>query len=342
LAEEVRLWRIEEGNRLEECDQAKLDLEQRLEAWIDQDVSVLSPDLLIIGRQVETDFGGVIDLLCLNRDGDTVIVELKRDMTPREVTAQALDYASWVRELSNDRISAIASGHLGETVTLEDAFVKRFGSELPEVLNENHGILIVGSGIDARTERIIKYLSDAYGVSINAVTFQYFQTAHGEELLARVFFIEPDRIERQARTKRSSKRRRNLTYDELLDIAGEKGVAALYRDFVANLSPFFKRHTTVSSIAFTGDFEGSQNTVFSLIPGESSREKGLRFHIYFQRFCHLFGMDESSALGLLPDNREKWIYYEKAGPDYSGFAGYFQNAEQIQRFVDGLTPDETA
>lgn len=336
MPEEVKLWRIEKGERLEECVPSKLNLEERLEIWIEQDVSILSPELLIIGRQIETDFGGVIDLLCLNRNGDTVIVELKRGLTPREVTAQALDYASWVRELSNDRISAIAGRHLGETGTLEDAFARKFGVDLPEVLNENHGILIVGSRIDAGTERIIKYLSDAYGVSINAVTFQYFQTQQGEEFLARVFLIEPEKIEYQARTRSSSKRRRNLTIDELQSIADEREIGEIYRHFVADLNQFFKRHTTASSIAFTGDFDGSRKTVFSLIPSKSSSEEGLHFQVYFHRLCQLFGIDEGDVLILLPERRENWIYYEGAGQDYSGFAGYFRSVEEIEKFVTGL------
>ena len=335
MPEEVKLWRIEEGDRLEECVPAKLNLEERLETWIEQDVATLSPDLLIIGRQVETDFGGVIDLLCLDPNGDTVIVELKRDMTPRDVVAQTLDYASWVRDLSNDRLSTIASRHLGQTVTLEDAFAKKFGSELPDVLNENHGILIVGSRIDASTERIIKYLSDAHGVSINAVSFQYFQTQNGHELLARVFLIEPDTIEYQARTKSSSKRRRNLTLDELQSMADDKGVGELYARFVADLSLFFYRHTTRSSIAFTGNLDGSRKAVFSLIPDESSREKGLYFQIYFRRFCQLFSMDDSVAVSLLPENREEWSF-DEADPDWSGFAGYFRDNEQVECFVTGL------
>jgi hypothetical protein len=34
-------------------------------------------------------------------------VELKRDRTPREVVAQALDYASWVERLDAEDIAAI-------------------------------------------------------------------------------------------------------------------------------------------------------------------------------------------------------------------------------------------
>jgi RecB family endonuclease NucS len=68
---------------------ARLDLESRLESWLGRDICVLDRALLVIGRQVETDFGGIIDLLCLDHAGDIVVVELKRDKTPREITAQA-------------------------------------------------------------------------------------------------------------------------------------------------------------------------------------------------------------------------------------------------------------
>jgi RecB family endonuclease NucS len=65
---------------------------------------MIADDFLVIGRQVRTDYDGYIDLLCLDSRGDTVIIELKRGRTPREVTAQSLDYASWVKELSRETI----------------------------------------------------------------------------------------------------------------------------------------------------------------------------------------------------------------------------------------------
>jgi len=43
--------------------------------------TLLGVEVLIIGRQVRTAFGGIIDLLGLDREGDLVIVELKRDKT---------------------------------------------------------------------------------------------------------------------------------------------------------------------------------------------------------------------------------------------------------------------
>jgi len=92
-AEEIRVWQIEQQDTLTEVKRSKLNREARIEQWLSNDIALLSPDLLVIGQQVPTAWGGFIDLLCLDANGKLVIVELKRDRTPREVTAQALDYS---------------------------------------------------------------------------------------------------------------------------------------------------------------------------------------------------------------------------------------------------------
>ncbi|MCZ6492547.1 MAG: endonuclease NucS, partial [Planctomycetota bacterium] len=159
MPHEVRLWQIGDGDRLTECAPAPLNLESRLEEWLAQDISLISADLMVIGRQVETAYGGFIDLLCIEQSGDLVIVELKRDKTPREITSQTLDYASWVNDLSSDAITHIAGQYFGNGMSLDDAFKRHFREELPESVNEDHRMLIVASRIDPSSERIIKYLS---------------------------------------------------------------------------------------------------------------------------------------------------------------------------------------
>lgn len=60
----------------------------------------LSSEWMLIGRQEITSFGGRIDLLAIAPDGSLVLIELKRDRTPRDIVAQALDYAAWVDQLN--------------------------------------------------------------------------------------------------------------------------------------------------------------------------------------------------------------------------------------------------
>ncbi|MDZ7660743.1 hypothetical protein [Fodinibius sp.] len=113
---------------LTRISQQKLDLEERLEDWLEDDIGILSNDLLVIGRQVATDFGHSIDILCINPEGDLVVVELKRDKTPRDVTAQALDYGSWIEDLSNERVTYIANNYLDDS--LATAFKNKFGTHI--------------------------------------------------------------------------------------------------------------------------------------------------------------------------------------------------------------------
>jgi uncharacterized protein YeaO (DUF488 family) len=334
MAEEVRLWRIENGTDLKALTKSKLDLEGRLESLLDGDVSVLSDDVLVIGRQTTTAFGGVIDLLCLDRDGDVIIVELKRDKTPRDITAQTLDYASWVKDLSRDDVVTIADKYLAaHNTTLEEAFQKKFNSEMPEVLNENHRMLIVASEIDTSSERIINYLSDQYGVDINAATFHYFKTESGEELLARIFLIQPEAVKYKAESKGASKRRPYLTLEQLQQQAEQNEVGDLYRYFETALSKLFSKHTTVSSVAFNANFDGSRRVFFSLKPSLSSPAQGLYFQIYDQRIMRLLNIPEHQLLNALPENRQPWKFQETSSPDGSGYEGFFIDQVSIDRFV---------
>ncbi len=91
-----------------ETDHAEADLEQ----WLEANPGGILEDgpLLIIGRQVPTDLGKSIDLLGVDREGNVVVVELKRDRTPRDVVAQALEYAAFAAKLD----AAALEGILGE------------------------------------------------------------------------------------------------------------------------------------------------------------------------------------------------------------------------------------
>lgn len=335
VADEVHLWQIGAEEQLIAIDRAPLNLESRLQEWLARDISVLEPTLLVIGREVETDYGGFIDILCVDAAGDLVIVELKRDKTPREVTAQALDYASWVVNLSNERVTSIANAHLDGG--FESAFRTRFGSDVPETLNGDHRVLVVGSEIDASSERIIRYLSDAHGVSINAATFQYFRLPDGSEVLARVFLIEPSEVELKTRTKGSSKRRPNLSYEELNMLAAEAGVGELYDHAVSAFDGLLQKHTTRSSIGFASLLDGSRKTVISLLPGESSAGEGLRYRLYKNRYAELAKVHVSELASLLPLRHDDWVYGPAdAGPDWEGFEGFIADPQEIDRLASAL------
>ena len=224
MAHNIRIWNITKENTLTELARERLDFEQRLEDWIEQDISILSDEFLVIGRQVPTLHNTFIDILALDRKGDLVIIELKRDKTPRDTIAQVLDYASWVRDLSREETIAIANSYLKDKGPIESAFSIKFHENLPDVLNASHTMLVVASEIDASTDRIVQYLSDAHGVGINIAEFQYFKDLDKNEFLSRVFLIDPEIATSNVERVGSSKRKPNLTRAELEEISELKGV----------------------------------------------------------------------------------------------------------------------
>jgi len=92
----MRIFGIQSDGKFREYMQKwfQVDHEEAiLEEWLESNPDGILEDgnILIIGRQVATDLGGFIDLLGVDRNGDMVVVELKRDRTPRDTLAQALN-----------------------------------------------------------------------------------------------------------------------------------------------------------------------------------------------------------------------------------------------------------
>lgn len=180
---EMHLWRID-GDRTLPVVAAGIGEEERLESIIAHDVGILGlGSLMLLGRQVITDHGSRIDLLALDEEGTLYVIELKRSRTPREVVAQTLDYGSWVRRVSAERLAHIfETGPFARGRTLNTAFAEHFDGPLPEIINESQRLVIVASELDPATQRIVEYLLEDYGVPVNVVFFHYFRDGDAEYL----------------------------------------------------------------------------------------------------------------------------------------------------------------
>ncbi|MBN4083168.1 DUF91 domain-containing protein [bacterium AH-315-B06] len=99
------IWTV--GAQPVALENARLVSESQLEDMIVAKPEILSDEWMLIGRQEITPDAGRIDLLAIVPDGSLVLIEIKRDRTPREVVAQALDYASWVKSLKSDDVASI-------------------------------------------------------------------------------------------------------------------------------------------------------------------------------------------------------------------------------------------
>lgn len=198
MATEIKVWQIVNGN-LEDVEASMVDAGRReiddLEKWIKTNPKILGEDVLIIGEQVQTK-SGPADLLGIDKSGNIIIVELKRDKLPREALTQAIDYASDLASWDTDKLSEVCREFTKQS--LEDYLNNNFeGIDLENLtLNKTQRILLVGFSVEESLQRMIEWLSNNYGVSVNAIVLKYIKTKNGEELIARTVII-PEEIEKE-------------------------------------------------------------------------------------------------------------------------------------------------
>lgn len=338
---QVRLWEITADRKLSEIPARYTSLEQWIEDWLADDVSVLDPSLLVIGRQVRTSFGGSIDLLCMDGDGNLVVVELKRGQTPRDVTSQALEYSSWVKGLAYDEITGIAANYPGIAGGLEAAFREKYGSELPDELNQGHRTLIVAESVDASTDRIVGYLAEM-GVPINAVTLQHFEDADGRELLAQVHLIEPEKV--QARARGTSARSGYRTVNGLQDLADENGIGEVYRRLRDGVRGIFIAQAYKETVGYVRRLDnGGVRTLLLVdaVPGDEA--SGVKFVAHATRFERYMDVGMQDLRSWLPDNTTECYVrgWKGSSPEEresaEGLEGLFHRTEEVDEFVGKLS-----
>src|SRR5947209_4259074 len=92
-------WEIGADGMPRRLAPGRIELEKRLEDWVEADIEIVADDVLLLGRQIPAAYGTRLDLLGIDPRGDLVIIELKRDQTLRETVAQAIEYAAWASKL---------------------------------------------------------------------------------------------------------------------------------------------------------------------------------------------------------------------------------------------------
>ena len=148
----MRIFSIEKDGTFKEYSEIPFQKDHEeaiLENWLETNPNCILEDgaLLIIGRQITTNLGSILDLLGIDREGDLVVVELKRNRTPRDTLAQVLEYASFAEELDTEQLENILRNYLNdEAVNLADYHKKYFNIEDEEAIafNKDQRLVIVG------------------------------------------------------------------------------------------------------------------------------------------------------------------------------------------------------
>ncbi len=173
------------------------DLERDLEDWIEANPHLLFTDdqrVAIFSRQARTIDGKYLDLLGIDAFGQCVVIELKRGQAPRDVVAQALEYAAWVDGLGLDDLDRLAREYLERRNRplsgLVDIYRETFSSpssgdnEEPDSMvvaritfNARQRLVIVAEDFTPEVEQTLRYLRTKLGVDITGLRFSVHRAA---------------------------------------------------------------------------------------------------------------------------------------------------------------------
>ena len=191
--------------------------------------------LLIIGRQVPTDLGKSIDLLGVDREGNVVVVELKRDRTPRDVVAQALEYAAFAAGLDAAALESILGEyHPDELMGLAEYHRKYFDQSEAVAFNKDQRIVIIGQQVTPEIRQTARFLGHK-GIPVTCVEFTFFQAAGGGRLLSQEIVVGGEQAKPRGRPRRTAPLSRaeflescddhgRAVYSRILDLVDRKGM----------------------------------------------------------------------------------------------------------------------
>jgi len=193
---------------------------QHLEEWIRKNPEVLGEDLLIIAHEYDKfEVNERLDLLAIDKEGNLVIIEVKRDMTGGNVAFQALKYASYCARLSPHDILEMYEDYLKINSIVVNAKDDLVGfleveseEELNNILNTSQRIIIVGKDIDKRILSVCTWLYEN-SIDVKCVTIKPYRL--GDQLIIDTNqIIPPYKLEDYYISKKAIAKERKISINQ--------------------------------------------------------------------------------------------------------------------------------
>ena len=128
-------------SKIKEMTFSELGFKERdhLQEWLANEPMIFGEKLLIIQKEFDgfSDTNERLDLLALDTDGNLVVIENKLDDSGKDVTWQALKYASYCSSLTKEEIREIFQKYLNNKTTgeiAEDLLIDFYMKEYDEII----------------------------------------------------------------------------------------------------------------------------------------------------------------------------------------------------------------
>jgi hypothetical protein len=261
----MRLFGIHSDGKFGEYVQTPFHIDHEeavLEGWLETNPDGIVEDgkILIIGRQVVTNFGGFIDLVGIDRQGTDVVVELKRNRTPRDTLAQALEYASFAARLDTGQLEGILRSYLNdESLNLAEHHRAYFELGLDEAIafNKDQRVVIVGQRVTTEIRQTASFLRSK-GIKVTCVEFTFFRGEGGIRLLSQEIVVgnEADKPSQVASGSLPT-----VTEEAFLNSLDDNGKAVFSRILVLAKDKFMPIHWGTKGFSLNVDLDGTHVAV---------------------------------------------------------------------------------
>ncbi len=214
------MYQIDKANNriisLEQKTFAELQFKERehLQEWIANNPSSLGEDLLIIQKEFSgfDDTYERLDLLAIDKDGKLVVIENKLDDSGRDVTWQALKYASYCSTLTQRNIIDIFQKYLGSQHNAEKILTDFLGGEL-DILNKTAKprIILVAAKFKKEVTSTVLWL---LGYDLDIICFKATPFQLDDKLFINFEQIIPTKDVEEFMIKMADKTRENININE--------------------------------------------------------------------------------------------------------------------------------
>ena len=209
-----------DGKRFRLISDVRLE-DKRIEDMLEEDPTVIYGDepIMVIGREGRVE-GKRYDLLALDRKGNTVVIEVKRSLSPRNTIGQVLEYAARVSKLGYDELERHARRWFESRgrrfTTLLEEHRRFFRYEIGELserdFNRRQRLVVFAPEGDVTMFEIARYLR-GLGLDITYVSYLAYEES-GETFISAERVV--GKIAEEGEAYRPIRRGRYLTRDELL------------------------------------------------------------------------------------------------------------------------------
>jgi len=226
---------VVKDNKVVEYQKRSVKKEVDIEEFLEKHPNVLDKEIFIVGRQVPTETKGRIDLLGMDKNGHTVLIEIKKGVSTRDVVSQILEYGVWAEKIQYEELNRIAKEkHLKNYPDLYKKFEKEFKT-VPEPFNSDQRLYIVAEEIDEKIENVARYLR-LRGIDIKCVELNFYEN-DGQQLVNTNFVVGDETDTTQELGEKSTSE--TILWKDRLEIATTQNRATVL-DLISQIEQKFK------------------------------------------------------------------------------------------------------